>query len=103
MGQQKCHKIHCGKKSNTFPNLTVHDKKMHQSTNEKYVGDHIHESAKNATTISKRRVKEYCIISDIMYIINAIPNDIRRTKDGLQLRQSCFLNSLLINIETFYY
>ena len=88
MGQEKCHKIHCGKKSNTCPNLTIHNKKMHQSTNEKYLGDHIHESAKNATAISKQRAKGYGIISDIMYIINAIPNDKRRTKVGLQLRQS---------------
>ena len=71
--------------------------KMHESTEEKYLGDYIHKSAKNATKISKRRAKEYGIISDIMYIIYAIPNGKIQTKVGLQLRQSWFLNSLLLN------
>ena len=75
---------------------------MHESTEEKYLGDYIHKSAKNATKISKRRAKGYGIISDIMYIIYAIPNGKRQTKVGLQLRQSWFLNSLLLNIETWH-
>ena len=60
---------------------------MHQSTNEKCLGDFIHESAKNATTISKQKIKGYGIISDIMFILDAIPNGKKRTKVGLQLRQ----------------
>ena len=43
------------KKSVFFcPALTVHDETMHQSTNEKCLDDFIHESAKNAATISKQ-------------------------------------------------
>ena len=102
MGQEKCHKIHCNQKFKFCPNLTVHDKTMHQSNEEKYLGDHIHKNAKNAATISRRRAKGYGIISDIMYILDAIPNGKRRINVGLQLRQSWFLNSLLLNMETWH-
>ena len=62
IGQEKCHKIHCGKKSECYPNLTVHDKSMHQLNEEKYLGDYIHENAKNEATISRQRAKGYGII-----------------------------------------
>ena len=39
MGQQKCNKIHCGKKSNSCPDFKVHKKTMHNSDEEKCLGD----------------------------------------------------------------
>ena len=81
---QKCgiESIHCGKQCDFCSSLTVHDKRMHQSITEKYLGDHIHESAKNASTISKQRTKGYGIISEIMYILDAIPKDKKQIKSG---------------------
>ena len=52
------------------------------------------------TTISKQRAQGYGIISDIMYILDAIPNGKNRIKVGLQLRQSWFINSFHLNMET---
>ena len=88
MGQTKCHKIHCGKKSSSCPNLKVHMEDMHNSDQEKYLGDHITSSANNVLTISKRKVQGYGIIADIMYLLGAIPNGKHRTKVGLELRQA---------------
>ena len=102
LGPNKCHKIHCGKKSVCCPNLKVHDKSMQDSDEERYLGDQIHESAKNVKTLSKRRARGYAILSDIIYIIESIPNGKRKIKVGLELRQSWFLNSILLNMETWH-
>ena len=102
MGKDKCHQIHCGKKATTCPTLKVHNDNMHQSDEESYLGDQISASANNVKTISKRRAKGYGIISDIMYVLEAIPNGKKRTKVGLELRQAWFLNSILLNMETWH-
>ena len=80
LGKDKCHKIHCGRKSDLCPDLKVHDEKMQNSVEEKYLGDQIHQSAKNVKTLSKRRAKGYGILSDIIFIIEAIPNGKERLK-----------------------
>ena len=48
------------------------------------------------------KAKGYGIISDIMYLLEAIPNGRHRTKVGLGLRQAWFLNSVLLNMETWH-
>ena len=102
MGKDKCHQIHCGKKATNCPTLKVHNDNMHQSDEESYLGDQISTSANNVKTISKQRAKGYGIISDIMYVLEAIPNGKKRTKVGLELRQAWFLNSILLNMETWH-
>ena len=102
MGYDKCHTIHCGKRSLSCPDLKVHEKTMHNSEEEKYLGDHITSSANNVITISKRKARGYGIIADIMYLLEAIPNGKHRTKVGLELRQAWFLNSILLNMESWH-
>ena len=41
LSKTKCHKIHCGKKSINCPELKVHNEKMHETNEEKYLGDFI--------------------------------------------------------------
>ena len=102
MGPDKCHKIHCGKKTTTCPTLKVHNKPMHKSDEEKYLGDHVSSAANNVKTLSRRRAEGYGMISDIMYVIEAIPNGTKKTIVGLELRQAWFLNSVLLNMETWH-
>ena len=47
---------------------------MHEAIEEKYLGDQVNKNAKHASTISKRRAKGFGIISDIIQIINIIPD-----------------------------
>ena len=75
---------------------------MQNSIEERYLGNQIHQSATNAKTLSNQRAKGYVILSDIIYIIESIPNGKRMIEIGLQLRQSWFLNSILLNMETWH-
>ena len=78
LGPDKCHRIHIGKQNNMCPDLKVHDKTMQNSVEERYLGDQIHQSAKNVKkTLSKRRARGYAILSDIIYLIDSIPNGTR--------------------------
>ena len=60
------------------------DREIHQSDEESYLGDQISTSANNVKTISKRRTKGYGIISDMMYVLEAIPNGKKRTMTVLK-------------------
>ena len=41
LSNSKCHKIYCGKKSLMCPELEVHKETMHETDEDKYLGDHI--------------------------------------------------------------
>ena len=102
LSKSKCHKIHCGKKNLFCPDLEVHKENMHETEEEKYLGDYINKNAKHATTVSRRRAKGFGIISDIIQILDHIKDSKRRIKIGLQLRQAWFVNSLLVNVEAWH-
>ena len=102
LSKSKCHKIHCGKKSQFCPELEVHKENMHETEEEKYLGDYINKNAKHATTVSRRRAKGFGIISDIIQILDHIKDSKRRIKVGLQLRQAWFVNSMLVNVEAWH-
>ena len=75
---------------------------MHNSEEERYLGDKVTKNAKHAQTISKRRAKGFGIISDIMQILETIGDNKRRVRVGLQLRQAWFINALLVNVEVWH-
>jgi hypothetical protein len=102
LSSSKCHKIHCGKKNEMCPTLKVHMENMHEADEEKYLGDQINKNAKHASTISKRRAKGFGIISDIIQILDIIPDAKKRIKMGLLLRQAWFVNSMLVNMEAWH-
>jgi hypothetical protein len=102
LSSSKCHKIHCGKKNNFCPKLKVHMDDMHEAVEEKYLGDQVNKNAKHASTISKRRAKGFGIISDIIQIINIIPDMKKRIRMGLLLRQAWFVNAMLVNMEAWH-
>ena len=53
----KCHRIYCGTKKTMCPNLKIHENDMHNTDEEKYLGDQINKYAKHASTILKRRAR----------------------------------------------
>ena len=64
--------------------------------------DQINRSAIHASTISKRRAKGFSIVSDIMPILDIIPDSKRRIKMGLLLRQAWFVNAMLVKMEAWH-
>ena len=99
---EKCKQIHCGKNVNKCPTLQVHDKEMHKSEEERYLGDTISKTGKLRSTISKRRAKGYGIVSDILGILRDIPCGKRRIELGVQLRNAWLINSMLLNCEAWH-
>ena len=82
--------------------LRVHDDKMGESTQEKYLGDLINNSGTNRKTIEDRRNKGYGIVSEIIAILEEIPLGRFKHEIGLKLRQAMFLNGILFNTEAWH-
>ena len=80
----------------------VHVEEMHETEEEKYLGDQINKSAKHASTIAKRRGKGFGIISDITQILDVIPDGTRRIRMGLLLREALFVNAMFVNMEAWH-
>ena len=102
LSNTKCHKLHCGKNNILCPDLKVHSEIMHETCEEKYLGDYININAKHATTVSHRRARGFGIIADIIQILNHIQDSKRRIRVGLHLRQAWFVNSVLLNMEVWH-
>ena len=62
--------MHIGKKSSTCPNLKVHEEKMEESEEEKYLGDILLNNAKMTKTVEDRRAKGYGFVSQILAILS---------------------------------
>ena len=75
---------------------------MHNSDNKTYLGDQITKDGKHSSTIAKRRARGYGIILDILLILEQIYDSERGVKVGLELRQSWFVNSMLLNVEAWH-
>ena len=62
----------------------MQDQTLHNSDEVTNFGDQVTSTANNVKIISKLKAKSYCIISDIMYLLEAIPNVRHIFKDGLE-------------------
>ena len=101
LSNRKCSRIHIGKKSDACPDLKIHDDKMKDSTEEKYLGDLINTTGNIKATVADRIARGYGIISEIRAIINEVPLGRYKLEIGLQLRQAMLLNGLLYNSEAW--
>ena len=103
---KKCHRIHIGnKKTKEEPKckeLKVHDHKMKESKEEKYLGDLINTSGTIRKTIEERKNKGYGIVSEILAILEEIPLGRYKHEIGLRLRQAMLLNGILYNSESWH-
>ena len=105
LSAKKCHKIHVSKKKDKecrSSELKVHNEKMHESKEEKYLGDYITSSGKNDTTIEDRKNKGYGIVAEILAILDDIPLGKYKMEIGLMLRQAMLLNGILYNSEAWH-
>ena len=88
LGQNKCTKIHVGKKCDQGMKLYVHQEDLEDSQEVKYLGDILHESGKSKATISKRVNRGYAIVAQIFALLKDLPSINLRTDVGLSLRQA---------------
>ena len=102
--ENKCSRLHIGKhnKKGGCPELYIHNIKMKNSLKEKYLGDILSSSGNPHLTVLDRISRGYGIIGEIMSILDEIPTGRKRIKIGLLLRQSWFLNSILLNSESWH-
>ena len=102
LSRKKCHNVHIGRNESKCHELRVHEDKMCNSQQEKYLGDVIHKSGMLKHTVEARVAKGYGAVSTILAIISEIPLGSWRIKAGLQLRQGLLLNSILFNSEAWH-
>ena len=104
LSEPKCSNIHIGKSNikGGCPKIHVHNGEMKNSNHDKYLGDILSSAGNPHLTIQDRISKGYGIIAEISAILDEIPTGRRRIEMGLLLRQSWFLNSILINSEAWH-
>ena len=102
LSDKKCNKIHVGSKWESCQELKVHDKKMHESKSEKYLGGTINSTGNQRATIQDRKQKGFGIVSQIVAIVKEAPLDKWRMKSGMLLRNSMLVNSILFNSEAWH-
>ena len=101
-GKSKCHFMHVGEKSRECPNLQVHGMKIEKVESDTYLGDIISSDGKHHKTIMARKAKGVGIITQIMIMLEKITIGNHYFESALLLRESMFLNSILINSEIRY-
>ena len=124
-GVKKCHQLHVGKKNPTCPTLKVYNwelEKVDESetgmqnledilveshtlekiNEEKYLGDIISVDGKNSKNIQARKGKAIGIVNQINSILHDICFGPYQFEVAFLLRNSLFLNSLLVNSEAWY-
>ena len=102
LSDEKCSKIHIGKRNMNCHKLKVHDKIMKDSNQERYLGDQIRNDAKVKATIDDRVGKGYGIVTEINTILEEIPLGKYRVEIGLKLREAMLINGLLFNSEAWH-
>ena len=85
LSHKKCSQIHVGNKKNVCPELNVHENKMKNSNQEKYLGDIVDHSGSIKPTIKDRISKAWGIISEIKAILTEIPLGKYKLEMGLKL------------------
>ena len=77
LSSKKCHRIHVKKKKTRneleCPDVKIHNGKMNEATQEKYLGDLINTSGTCTKTIEERRSKAFGIVNEIIAILDEIP------------------------------
>ena len=102
LSHKKCSRIHIGKHTIECPELKVHEHRMKNSSQEKYLGDLLDQSGSIKPTIQDRVSKAWGIISEIKAILTEIPLGKYRLEMGLKLRQAMLVNGSLYNSEAWH-
>ena len=102
LSDKKCHNVHIGRNEQKCHELRVHEEKMKNTNQEKYLGDVLHKSGMIKYTVESRVAKGYGAVSTILAIVSEIPLGHWRIQAGLQLRQALLLNGILFNSEAWH-
>ena len=124
-GVKKCHQLHIGKANDLCPTLKVDNWELHKVDEvktgvenledvlvgshdlekvdkEKYLGDIISVDGRNRKNINSRKGKAVGIIIQITSILQDICFGPFHMEVALMLRNSLFINSILVNSEAWY-
>ena len=82
--------------------VTDEEYKIEKSEEEKYLGDLITSNGKNTNNIKARKCKGIGIINQIFSILNEVFFGPYYFQVAMMLRSSLFLNSILLNSESWY-
>ena len=102
LGKKKSNRLHIGKKNHSCYELKVHESKMNDTKQEKYIGDIIRDDGKNTSNIAARKAKGFGISGDITAILSEIPFGKHKIEAGLYMRNGMLINGMLTNAETWY-
>ena len=101
-GKSKCHVLHVGKANTLCPTLMVHGEKMSHVSEDTYLWDIVSNDGKNTKNINNRIGRGIGKINDILNILSKFPLGKFYFKTALMLRESLFLNSVLMNADIWY-
>ena len=86
--RKKCHRINVNNKKTRnelkCPELQVHDGKMNEAIEEKYLGDRINTSGTSTKNIEERRSKAFGIVNEFIAILDEIPQGRYKMEIGLK-------------------
>ena len=100
--KSKCHKIHVSGNKKFCPQLKVHGTEMETVDYDTYLGDIISGDGKNTKNIQNRIAKGLGKISSITDLLNKICLGPFYFQVALLLRESMFINGILINAEVWH-
>lgn len=101
-GENKCHQIHVGEENFLCPELKVHDSTMKKVKSDKYLGDIVSYDSLNKENIQARTNRGIGIITQVMILLEEVCLGYHFFETSVLLRESLFLNSILVNIEVCY-
>ena len=88
LSSKKCHRIHIKNKKTRnelkCPEVKIHNGKMNDAIQEKYLGDLINTSGTCTKTIEERRSKAFGIVNEIIAILDEIPLGRYKMEIGLK-------------------
>ena len=102
LSKTKCKKMHFGKENFCCPQLKVHGDPMQSSNSEKYLGSLVTTDLNNKKSIQSKANMGLGIISQIMFLLSDISLGSHYFKIAKILRESMFVNGLLLSAEAWY-
>ena len=102
LGHKKSFQMHIGKNIECCPTLTVHDKPMNTSNEERYLGDILTSDCKLDSNIHDRVSKGTGHASEILGILKEISFGYHYFDMAMQLRNAKLINGMFCSIEALY-
>ena len=108
LGEDKCLELHIEKRGNKTvkchsTTVKVHDSNIKKTKSIKYLGDVVNSEANINDTIHSRATKAIGMRSQFTSLISSIALGNYYFDIGMIFRDSMYLNSMLVNSETWYY